>query len=104
MNETGRWKQRDAALEYDRAAYRALRRNGLQPPKLPGSYDLARRASSPAEIQLGQVIDEKDAARKRKGTRLMENIIELGTHGMTGKLPDVAAGTKVPMKRKKRRR
>ena len=101
MREVGRGHQADTALEYDRAAYKAMRRQGLQPPQMRGAYDLARRATSEAEIQLGRVVKEKDAARKRKGTKLMENMLEIASTGMTGKMPDVDAGTKVPMKRKK---
>lgn len=102
MREVGRGHQADTALEYDRAAYKAMKRQGLQPPQLRGAYDLARRATSEAEIKLGRVIKEKDPARKRKGTKLMENMLEIASTGMTGKRPDVDAGTKVPMRRKKK--
>lgn len=97
MNEVGRPKQTDAALGYDLAAYRAMRRQGLQPPRIDGSYDLARRATSEAEIRLGQVISDRDPARKRKGTKLMENSLEIADHGMTGRKPDLT-GKRVPMK------
>lgn len=102
--EVGSGHQRETALAYDMAAYKAMRRQGLQPPKVIGSYDLARRATSPAEIALGQVIAEKDAKRKKKGTVLMENMLDIATNGMTGTMPDVDAGTKIPMKRKKIKR
>jgi hypothetical protein len=96
--EVGRPHQSEVALEYDRAAYKALRRQGLQPPSLRGAYDLARKATSEAEIRLGRVIDERDAKRKKKGTRLMENTLEIADHAMTGSMPDISAGTKVPMR------
>lgn len=99
MGDVGRWRQRDVALEYDRVAYREMKRQGLQPPQLRGAYDLARRATSEAEIRLGQVVDERDAARKRKGTALMEATLEIADHGMTGKMP-----TKGGKKRKKIKR
>lgn len=76
------------------AAYKALRGQGYQPPRLDGCYDLARRATSEAEIRLGQVIAEKDAKRKKKGARLMETMIEIGTTGMTGKIPEKGKGSK----------
>jgi hypothetical protein len=98
MLEVGRPHQRDAALEYDRVAYKALRRQGYQPPKIDGSYDLCRRATSEAEIRLGQVIDEKDARRKRKGTRLMENMLEISDHAMTGKIPEKGGKKKLRMR------
>jgi hypothetical protein len=104
MLEVGRGHQADTALEYDRAAYRAMKKQGLQPPQLRGAYDLARKATSEAEIQLGRVIAEKDPARKRRGTRLMENMLEIASTGMTGTMPDVDAGTKVPMRPKKRKK
>src|SRR5882762_8540547 len=94
FNEVGRGHQRDVALEYDRAAYKMLRRQGLQPPKLEGSYDLARRATSEAEVRLGQVIDERDAKWKKKGTRLMEDMLDVADNCMTGVKPEKGTGKK----------
>lgn len=99
MREVGRPHQLEVALEYDRAAYRAMRRQGLQPPQMRGAYDLSRRAISEAEIRLGQVIDEKDPARKRKGTRLMEATLEIADHGMTGEMPVKGGKKRKKMKR-----
>lgn len=94
--------QRDAALSVDMAAYRALRQQGYQPPKIAGSYDLTRRATSEAEIRLGQVIGEKDAGRKKKGTRLMEAMCDISDRGMTGKAPSKGGGKRrLPMSAKR---
>lgn len=102
MNEVGRPKQQDTALSYDLIAYKAMRRQGLQPPKIAGCYDLARRASSEAEIRLGQVIAERDPARKRRGTRLMEAALEINDHGMVPGHPEKGRGFKRrPIKVKK---
>lgn len=99
MREVGRGHQADTALEYDRAAYRAMKKQGLQPPQLRGAYDLSRRATSEAEIRLGQVIDEKDAVRKRKGTALMEATLEIADHGMSGVIPKRGGKKRKKMKR-----
>ena len=99
MREVGRPHQLEAALEYDRAAYRAMRRQGLQPPQMRGAYDLSRRATSEAEVRLGQVIDERDTKRKKKGTRLMENMLEISDHCMTGKIPAKGGKKRKAMRR-----
>lgn len=96
--EVGGPRQRDEALAYDLSAYKAMRRQGLKPPKIDGAYDLARRATSEAEITLGQVIGDKDPARRRKGARLMENMLEVSA-AMTEPLPAKGRGAKkIPMR------
>lgn len=95
--EVGSGHQRDAALAYDLAAYKAMRKQGLKPPRIDGSYDLARRATSEAEITLGQVISDRDARRKKKGARLMENMLEI-SGSMTGTIPDKGGKKKTPMR------
>ena len=57
----------DGALAADLVAYKALRQQGYQPPKIDGSYDLTRRAVTEAEIRLGQVISDPDPVRHRRG-------------------------------------
>lgn len=86
-------RRKDTALSYDMAAYKALRRQGYQPPRLEGSYDLCRRATSEAEIRLGQVISD-DGTKKRKGTGLMEAMTEISDKGMTGEVPEKGRGRK----------
>lgn len=83
-------------------AYKALRKQGFKPPRIEGSYDLTRRATSEAEIRLGQVIGENDAALKRKGTKLMEGMLEISDHGMTGQKPEKGGGRKKLAMRAKR--
>lgn len=94
FNEVGRPHQRDTALAYDLAAYKAMRQQGLQPPHVEGSYDLSRRATSEAEIRMGQVISDKDPARKRRGTRLMEATLEISDHAMVPGIPEKGVGNK----------
>lgn len=102
FNEVGRPEQRDVAMAYDMASYKAMRSQGLQPPHIAGCYDLARRATSEAEIRLGTVISDKDAAVKRKGAKLLENALEISDHGMIPKIPEKGRGAKrVPIKVRK---
>lgn len=95
-------RRQDFALGADLVAYKALRRQGYHPPRIDGSYDLTRRATSEAEIRIGQVIDERDARRKKKGARLIEAMVEINDHGMTGKRPSKGEGKKrLPMRKKR---
>ena len=43
-------------LEKDRPAYKELRRQGYQPPSVTGASDLAERATTPTEIQMGRIL------------------------------------------------
>lgn len=47
----------------DREAYRDLRRQGLQPPRIAGSAALAARASTVFEIETGHVARDPKALR-----------------------------------------
>jgi hypothetical protein len=90
-------RRRDFALGADLAAYKALRRQGFQPPRIDGSYDLARRAVSEAEIRLGQVISDQ-GTKKRRGAKLMEAMTEISDHGMTGAIPEKGGKKRMPMR------
>lgn len=46
----------DSKLEKDRPAYKELRKQGFQPPSVTGAADLAARATTPAEIQMGRIL------------------------------------------------
>jgi hypothetical protein len=81
---------REFALGADRDAYRSMRRQGLQPPRLMGSYDLARRAESETEVRLGRVVKD-DPTNQRRGRRFLENMVEIADHGMTGEVVRPAA-------------
>jgi hypothetical protein len=95
-------RRRDYALGADLVAYKALRRQGFQPPRIDGSYDLTRRATSEAEIRLGQVISDRDPALHRRGARLMEHMVEVSDHGMTGETPAKGGRRKrLPMRGKR---
>lgn len=59
-------KLNDKEKEWDRdiAAYKELRRQGLQPRQIDGSADLAARANTGLEVERGAVLaDEKLAKR-----------------------------------------
>ena len=45
----------------DREAYRELRRQGYQPPRIAGSAQLATRASTRFEIESGQIMTDQKA-------------------------------------------
>lgn len=54
--------QREFAREFvngDREAYKRLRQNGLQPPRIAGSAHLERHATTKFEVESGQVFDNQ---------------------------------------------
>jgi hypothetical protein len=58
--------QQNFAAEFhngDREAYRRLRANGVQPPRIAGSAHLERHASSRFEIESGQVMPDQKGLR-----------------------------------------
>jgi hypothetical protein len=50
----------DAKLELDRPAYKAMRKQGFQPPSVTGAHELMTRATTPAEIQMGRILPNAD--------------------------------------------
>lgn len=66
-----RAKAQDPQLEKDRTAYRALRRDGTQPPSVKGAHELMTNANESWEVERNQ-IETNDAARKRMGRALAE--------------------------------
>lgn len=48
----------------DREAYRRLRADGLQPPRIAGSADLEARASTRYEVETGQVAEHPAALKE----------------------------------------
>lgn len=62
--------RKDAVLAKDLEAYKRLRMNGLQPPRVDGSARLESEAVTPVEIQTGVVsanlpAKEREAMAKR---------------------------------------
>jgi len=51
--------QLESAFAKDREAYRRLRQNGLQPPRIDGCAVLEKHARTKAEIETGSVIWKK---------------------------------------------
>lgn len=91
LRGTGSHHHRDFQVDADRDAYRAMRRQGLQPPHLTGAYDLQRRATTEAEIRLGTVVKD-DPTGQRRGRRYLENLLDISDNGMTGQLPERTRG------------
>ena len=58
--------RREAALHEDRAAYKRLRNDGVQPAQVDGSAQVERVASDQVEIDYGHVIPPKDLARVKE--------------------------------------
>ncbi len=58
--------QKEFAREFtngDREAYRRLRQNGLQPPKIAGSAHLERHAETRFEVESGQIVTDRTGLR-----------------------------------------
>lgn len=63
---------RDKALDKDMAAYKRLRKNGLQPPTIDGCADLESKATSQEEINYGKILtkeQQKEARARMDGMR-----------------------------------
>ncbi len=64
--------EREATWDKDHAAYRRMRREGLQPKHLAGSADLEREARDPVEITDGRIYGKKLGLVKEFKTALKE--------------------------------
>jgi hypothetical protein len=53
--EAHRINQREQGWHTDMPAYKRLRADGLQPPRIDGCADLEKRATEPVEIETGRV-------------------------------------------------
>ena len=56
-------RAKDRALNADMAAYKELRRQGVQPKNVNGSANLARDASTTFEIESGRILPDKRAVK-----------------------------------------
>jgi putative FmdB family regulatory protein len=58
----------ESALEKDLPAYKELRRQGLQPPRIDGSHILARDATDPIDVEMGKkaFVDKSSYNRARE--------------------------------------
>jgi hypothetical protein len=70
---------KDAALAKDLAAYKAMRRQGFQPPHVGGSHDLARDATLAVEIEMGHVYKTKQG--KNLAEEGVDRCYEMGLKG-----------------------
>ena len=62
---TQKW---DKQLHKDRAAFKAMRDQGIQPASLKGAADLQARASTKHEIETGKIIGNAKLATKVEST------------------------------------
>lgn len=60
----------------DMASYKALRREGLQPPQIDGSHEL-EGASEPFEIEYGSVVPKAEQKRVKEAMKQARDI-EMG--------------------------
>lgn len=60
--EVVRVNGKDQQLAADRDAYKTLRGQHTQPPRIDGCADLARRAESALEIDAGQTLTKREQA------------------------------------------
>lgn len=51
---------KQAEWDRDMPAYKAMRRQGIQPPSIDGAADLQARATDKCEIEMGKIIPFKD--------------------------------------------
>jgi len=63
-----RANQRDAAFAKDREAYRRLRRDGLQPPRIDGCAALEARADHVTQVTMG---DPAHGAQHAQAARIL---------------------------------
>jgi hypothetical protein len=62
---------RDARWSKDMDAYKRLRRNGVQPPRIDGAAVLERHADLPLQVEMGYLGDAKKMA---EGQRLSQDL------------------------------
>lgn len=65
---------KDKVLSDDLAAYKRLRRDGLQPKRIDGSATVEARANSQFDIDLGHVVPKSQEARIREGFEAVRQI------------------------------
>lgn len=65
---------KDKVLSDDLAAYKRLRRDGLQPKQIDGSAIVEARANSQFDIDLGHVVPKAQERRVREGFEFAKSI------------------------------
>ena len=61
-------EQRDKKLHKDRAAFKSMREQGIQPARLSGAADLQDHATTKHEIETGRIIPNAKLAAKVEQT------------------------------------
>ncbi len=64
--------RRDKALAKDMDAYKRLRKQGMQPPRVDGCAKLESEAISPLEVQTGVVTSNLPAEERRKMAKRLD--------------------------------
>jgi hypothetical protein len=74
VERSEQWKA-EKRWEKEHAAYRRLRKDGLQPKSLSGADELEQRAESKLEVEMGKVFDGKKAQTSaRIGTEISQEL------------------------------
>lgn len=68
-------KRNERAKDADMAAYRRLRRDGVQPPAINGSAALEAKAGTAHEVNSGHVFGSE--LRRRRGMGLVQDALDL---------------------------
>jgi hypothetical protein len=71
---TRRVNKRETQLERDRASYKRLRADGIQPAQISGSAELEQRATMPIEFEMNQVFSKEERPHVEEGMRISEEI------------------------------
>jgi hypothetical protein len=75
MAEVRATQQRETNLDYDRAAYKRFRKQGVQPATIDGAYDMERRAATKREVETGKVQpDPMIRAKQQTGDSISKDL------------------------------
>lgn len=73
-NRNYQWQKGfDRRNDTDRAAYKRMRENGLQPPRIDGAADLEAGATTEFEVASGQVFDGPQKAQMKAAVAEVED-------------------------------
>jgi hypothetical protein len=87
--ETNRIVNTDASWDRDMPAYKRLRNNGVQPPRIDDSAQLESRATDQFEVELGKIVPKNMHDRVKEGLALSRELQVARPKGVT--VPNDAA-------------
>jgi hypothetical protein len=65
---------KDKAWDADMPAYRRLRHNGVQPPRIDDCAELERKANDQFEIEMGKIVPPEMKSRVREGLAITKEL------------------------------